>query len=125
MANDEASWGRMRTSIDAVLDRARAEWRVPADDVEAVILVATLDDASVRIKAPPDAAQARAGDLIEAGWRVEFRDLSDRPIDWSPRDGLAPRAADGHVDGTPLPLVPEADLRSPPPPSIDRLRDTA
>lgn len=120
----------IRGAIDAALERARGEWdRSPLDGSafggSPVVLVATLEDAQVRIRAAANVACSRAKALFEDGWTIEFRDLADDPIPWSPTDGLVSLGTRAdEVVAEPAP-IPEEDLPPLPPTAIDRLRDTA
>jgi hypothetical protein len=120
--DDDEDWSAMRMAIDDVLGRAREEWSHSARDGETIVLVATLDDACVRIRASVDKVEARARDLLDAGWTVELRDLSDRTIPWNPADGVVRIDRDGDDEAVDSPLLVEADLPPLPDPEIDRLR---
>jgi hypothetical protein len=127
MAVPDGSSSNIRTSIEAVLGQAREQWDRPSPDghAEDVLLVATFDDASVRIKARVEAALERARDLAEAGWRIELRDGADRLLDWDGEGGLRLGSADPPVPAAELPLASDADLPPLPAPVVERLRDTA
>jgi hypothetical protein len=122
-AGGESS-SEIRGAIDAVLERARSEWDGPGLDRVSVVLVATLDDVCVRIRATTDVATERAKALLEDGWSIEFRDRPDASLRWSPTEGLAPARRRG-PDAVEPPTIAEEDLPPPPTAAIDRLRDTA
>jgi hypothetical protein len=114
----------MRSAIDVLLDRAVAQWRTGPRDDRTVILVATLDDSCLRIRATASAARARAAALAADGWAVEVCDLTEAP---AAPDGPG---SVGGIAGAPddpfeRPSIPVDDLPSLPPVAIDRLRDTA
>jgi hypothetical protein len=123
MAIDDEDSEVMRGAIDDVLGRARAVWSGSLRDGETIVLVATLDDAHVRMRAPAGRIEARARDLVEAGWTVQLLDESERPIAWSPDDGFVAdaRVVDDPIDES---LLGDADPPPLPDPAIDRLRGT-
>jgi hypothetical protein len=115
----------IRGAIDAALERARGEWDRAPFDTSAVVLIATLDIVQIRIRAAADIAWSRAKALLEDGWTIEFRDLADELIPWSPADGLVVSRTSRHDAATEPALIAEEDLPPLPSTVIDRLRDTA
>jgi len=125
MATGERSRS-IRSSIDAALDHARTEWSRPTRDGDVVVLTATFDDTCVRVRASAATALVRARELRAAGWSVEFRDLSDRRLPWSERDGFLDASPVVREEtGQEPPLVAEDWLPDAREVAIDRLRDTA
>jgi hypothetical protein len=100
----------LRTSIDAVLIGARRQWEdgrpLPAD---AVVLIAKMDDACVRIVARRSVVLDRARDLAWSGWDVAVSDSSGRPLAGDGR-AVAPQTA---AEATPTVELPE-DAEPPP-----------
>jgi hypothetical protein len=125
MGTDGVGWSQIQGAIDAVLERARGEWDRPALDRSAVMLVATLDDVQVRIRATADVAWSHAKALLGDGWTIEFRDLADELIPWSSTDGPILDRGGPSDDGVDPPTIAEEDLPPLPETAIDRLRDTA
>ncbi|HEY3264502.1 MAG TPA: hypothetical protein VGK12_05025 [Actinomycetota bacterium] len=127
MGVPDASSSSIRTSIEAVLEQAREQWDRPSPDghAEDVLLVATFDDAYVRIKARVDAALERARDLAEAGWHIELRDAADRLLEWDGAVGLRLDSVDPPAPAAELPLASDTDLPPLPALVVERLRDTA
>jgi hypothetical protein len=127
MGTPEPSPSSLRTSIEAALEQARKQWdrRSPDGLAADVVLVATMDDACVRIKAKRDAALSRARDLAEAGWHIEFWDASERLMEWDGASGLQVSSPEPPTPAAELPLASDADLPPLPARVVERLRDTA
>ena len=115
----------LRSNIDAVLARARAELDRRSRDDAPVVMTASLDETMVRVRTSAATAVARARELAASGWTVEFRDLLGRQIPWSEREGLLEIPAAEPAPAEHIPVIAEEMLPTPRTVAVDRLRETA
>ena len=116
----------LRGSIDAALRRARGQWdgdvAPPIPSADRILLIATLGDATLRIRVPRRRALDRARELIETGWRVEMFDASPTP---GATDGSRAAARAPREGATTVELPADADLRPLQTPDVALLRQSA
>jgi hypothetical protein len=122
--DDEAA---LRGSIDAALRRARGQWdggiAPPIPSADRILLIATLGDATLRIRVPRRGAPERARELIETGWRVEMLDAS--AAGGATEGSSAAAARPPEEETTTVELPADADLRPPQTPDVALLRQSA
>jgi len=117
----------LRCRIDAALRRARRQWdpvrpTAPASD-DVVLLISTLDEATLTIRVPRRCASERARELVGAGWNVEMRDGSGAVVG---ADASTPVRASSLDDvDRAIELLEDADLPTRPQPDVGVLRQSA